>query len=83
MKLDVVKEKKLQKQLGLTATLLYYESHNSIKKNGEIDVQSITQVDTEKNDGPSEFSLNITTKTRVWKFSCDSEVERQVWKSGE
>ncbi|GMI43382.1 hypothetical protein TrCOL_g112 [Triparma columacea] len=81
LKLDVVKEKKLQKQLGLTATLLYYESHNSIKKNGEIDVQSITQVDTEKNDGPSEFSLNITTKTRVWKFSCDSEVERQVWKS--
>jgi hypothetical protein len=69
-----VKGRKLQKQLGLTATLLYYETHNSIKSKGEIDVQSITQVDVEANDGPSEFALNITTRSRVWRFSCDSEV---------
>ena len=79
LRLAVVRGAKQRQQLGVTATLLYFDTHESLKPKGEIPIQDILAVDTTANDGLTEFYLNITTENRVWQFSCDSDTVQKLW----
>ncbi|GMI26960.1 hypothetical protein TeGR_g12883, partial [Tetraparma gracilis] len=81
LRLDVVRGNKQQKLFGASATLLYFECHNSVKTKGQIDINTISSVDTKSNDGPTDFPLNITTSVRTYSLCCASSTEQTLWRS--
>ncbi len=79
MKLDFVRGRKASKVSGGT-TLTYYEGEDSVKAKGTVPIRECLSVDIVRNDGPTEFSLNIATIGRTWRLCAESADEQEAWR---